>query len=136
MPIWPWKAHMRPNGLAPSGFFFNDTATTEIYTLSLHDALPIQDQLLPPVLSGDADQLRPLVLRHVLDGDLRALTLQIGETDGRGLGHAARLGLRVGFGLRLRVGLLGLRPGARLLRRGRDADLRRAVHRRRRRPLL
>src|SRR3712207_9358331 len=26
-------------------FFFNDTATTEIYTLSLHDALPIsQDQ--------------------------------------------------------------------------------------------
>src|SRR3712207_7701254 len=39
-------------------FFFNDTATTEIYTLSLHDALPICDQsdsvsslllsLLPP----------------------------------------------------------------------------------------
>src|SRR2546428_11424858 len=26
-------------------FFFNDTATTEIYTLSLHDALPISDQL-------------------------------------------------------------------------------------------
>src|SRR5476649_1879451 len=25
----------------PLGFFFNDTATTEIYTLSLHDALPI-----------------------------------------------------------------------------------------------
>src|SRR5438093_4388492 len=24
-------------------FFFNDTATTEIYTLSLHDALPITD---------------------------------------------------------------------------------------------
>src|SRR3712207_8664221 len=24
-------------------FFFNDTATTEIYTLSLHDALPICD---------------------------------------------------------------------------------------------
>src|SRR2546430_11457652 len=31
-----------------SFFFFNDTATTEIYTLSLHDALPI---------SGDADPL-------------------------------------------------------------------------------
>src|SRR2546425_8493562 len=28
-------------------FFFNDTATTEIYTLSLHDALPI---------SGDCDE--------------------------------------------------------------------------------
>src|SRR3712207_8423340 len=26
---------------APELFFFNDTATTEIYTLSLHDALPI-----------------------------------------------------------------------------------------------
>src|SRR3712207_7724513 len=27
-------------------FFFNDTATTEIYTLSLHDALPIFQGLL------------------------------------------------------------------------------------------
>src|SRR2546427_6554863 len=27
-------------------FFFNDTATTEIYTLSLHDALPIWRQAL------------------------------------------------------------------------------------------
>ena len=27
-------------------FFFNDTATTEIYTLSLHDALPISSQLV------------------------------------------------------------------------------------------
>src|SRR2546427_6221057 len=27
--------------LPSSFFFFNDTATTEIYTLSLHDALPI-----------------------------------------------------------------------------------------------
>src|SRR5260370_18859356 len=26
-------------------FFFNDTATTEIYTLSLHDALPICEML-------------------------------------------------------------------------------------------
>src|SRR2546430_5370368 len=30
-------------------FFFNDTATTEIYTLSLHDALPI---LKKPTLSA------------------------------------------------------------------------------------
>src|SRR3954470_25085855 len=28
-------------------FFFNDTATTEIYTLSLHDALPISPRNLP-----------------------------------------------------------------------------------------
>src|SRR5258708_26244769 len=30
-------------------FFFNDTATTEIYTLSLHDALPIYRRRLPAV---------------------------------------------------------------------------------------
>src|SRR5215204_7213985 len=29
-------------------FFFNDTATTEIYTLSLHDALPIPRIAGPP----------------------------------------------------------------------------------------
>src|SRR5438067_8764285 len=28
-------------------FFFNDTATTEIYTLSLHDALPISRSSMP-----------------------------------------------------------------------------------------
>src|SRR2546430_4272462 len=31
-------------------FFFNDTATTEIYTLSLHDALPIWTR--PPCRTG------------------------------------------------------------------------------------
>src|SRR2546430_8751417 len=42
-------------------FFFNDTATTEIYTLSLHDALPIcpfSDQSLAP----GADALETLAL--------------------------------------------------------------------------
>src|SRR3712207_8620757 len=29
-------------------FFFNDTATTEIYTLSLHDALPILPDVFEP----------------------------------------------------------------------------------------
>src|SRR3712207_6962191 len=38
-------------------FFFNDTATTEIYTLSLHDALPIS--ALPPISAGRShDALR------------------------------------------------------------------------------
>src|SRR2546422_6320499 len=32
-----------------SFFFFNDTATTEIYTLSLHDALPISRRRLWPI---------------------------------------------------------------------------------------
>src|SRR3712207_8001358 len=33
-------------------FFFNDTATTEIYTLSLHDALPIFAEREQRVLDG------------------------------------------------------------------------------------
>src|SRR5208282_6740986 len=51
-------------------FFFNDTATTEIYTLSLHDALPI-------FARGDQRQLqvgtqRPGSHAHLLDdADLR-----------------------------------------------------------------
>src|SRR5256885_5257575 len=37
-------------------FFFNDTATTEIYTLSLHDALPISvvDRRDPPGVARQA----------------------------------------------------------------------------------
>src|SRR5438093_13135463 len=35
-------------------FFFNDTATTEIYTLSLHDALPIS----PPPSPGALGRVR------------------------------------------------------------------------------
>src|SRR5690349_23095481 len=33
-------------------FFFNDTATTEIYTLSLHDALPISHVLVKMVFTA------------------------------------------------------------------------------------
>ena len=36
-------------------FFFNDTATTEIYTLSLHDALPICRTLHPQYLCLQED---------------------------------------------------------------------------------
>src|SRR6476660_10604308 len=44
-------------------FFFNDTATTEIYTLSLHDALPIwlptaARTLRPPRRSGGRSSRR------------------------------------------------------------------------------
>src|SRR2546429_7603437 len=35
-------------------FFFNDTATTEIYTLSLHDALPIFASSWPSMPSGSS----------------------------------------------------------------------------------
>src|SRR3712207_7272272 len=42
-------------------FFFNDTATTEIYTLSLHDALPIWAAREPPawVHQGQAPRWHP-----------------------------------------------------------------------------
>ena len=37
-----WKQYVRSSmNVINFFFFFNDTATTEIYTLSLHDALPI-----------------------------------------------------------------------------------------------
>src|SRR6266403_6360901 len=42
-------------------FFFNDTATTEIYTLSLHDALPISPPCCPRCLSPSCT--RPEALR-------------------------------------------------------------------------
>src|SRR5690348_17565315 len=37
-----------PSFLSTFFFFFNDTATTEIYTLSLHDALPISTATFMP----------------------------------------------------------------------------------------
>src|SRR5256885_10005150 len=39
-------------------FFFNDTATTEIYTLSLHDALPIYRGAHRRQLPGEDEQHR------------------------------------------------------------------------------
>src|SRR5947207_10355300 len=36
-------------------FFFNDTATTEIYTLSLHDALPIYSEELQRRITADPE---------------------------------------------------------------------------------
>src|ERR1022692_3529697 len=43
-------------------FFFNDTATTEIYTLSLHDALPISmnTAAIPGGITSEPDDLAPL----------------------------------------------------------------------------
>src|SRR3712207_8436351 len=68
-------------------FFFNDTATTEIYTLSLHDALPIflalafygvfpqyvvDLTLLVPHLRALGEDVGTLGLGHVLDGPRRS----------------------------------------------------------------
>src|SRR3712207_8985517 len=51
-------------------FFFNDTATTEIYTLSLHDALPIWREL---VGGREKEALDPARVAAEADGDLRVL---------------------------------------------------------------
>src|SRR5260370_42495010 len=64
-------------------FFFNDTATTEIYTLSLHDALPIfvaNSRLATVCRRPDPDhrfrvahtaERARSVLRYVADGHLQ-----------------------------------------------------------------
>ena len=49
-------------------FFFNDTATTEIYTLSLHDALPIYElqfiRIYMRPKGGKTDYKEPLIIRN------------------------------------------------------------------------
>src|SRR3712207_2345525 len=50
-------------------FFFNDTATTEIYTLSLHDALPILDT--PMVIEVSLHYL------HLLTGSILGILLHL-----------------------------------------------------------
>src|SRR5256885_3770017 len=60
-------------------FFFNDTATTEIYTLSLHDALPIclsVQAFEPQLIEGEAIRIHPLVCTAYnadFDGDQMAV---------------------------------------------------------------
>src|SRR5258705_4199192 len=46
-------------------FFFNDTATTEIYTLSLHDALPISNNELDEFLWPEVYVARTSLTRLV-----------------------------------------------------------------------
>ena len=48
-------------------FFFNDTATTEIYTLSLHDALPICN-----VRQTDTE-----MISHVVDGLIARICISL-----------------------------------------------------------
>src|SRR2546422_8580348 len=52
-------------------FFFNDTATTEIYTLSLHDALPISQAAMPAATSGIHQRALTMssATGHVLHGN-------------------------------------------------------------------
>src|SRR3990170_1646474 len=97
-------------------FFFNDTATTEIYTLSLHDALPIS--AVQRRFPGDArvgEISRPKHLAPVLE----ASSSQKHSTAGASSRQPARLSVRLAPSAqlpRLRCGLHGhhyLRSGRR-----------------------
>src|SRR2546423_8285778 len=70
-------------------FFFNDTATTEIYTLSLHDALPISEE---QAVRLSREVGFPLIVRpsYVLGG--RAMEVVFNEDDLRAyMTHAMRV---------------------------------------------
>src|SRR2546430_17730543 len=91
-------------------FFFNDTATTEIYTLSLHDALPICAAATDSRRAGHGRRLlgnRPLS---------QSRSARTEPQRGRGAGGVARApavvhpGHRLGED-RLRHAALDLRPG-------------------------
>src|SRR2546427_7992383 len=68
-------------------FFFNDTATTEIYTLSLHDALPISRVRAPRPESLSADVTARL---EAIERGLQGLQQELAETQER-LDFAERL---------------------------------------------
>src|SRR5918992_4470407 len=58
MKLFVIKGAYLPRDRSISCFFFNDTATTEIYTLSLHDALPILTELVQAMADQpSADQV-------------------------------------------------------------------------------
>src|SRR3712207_7837947 len=75
-------------------FFFNDTATTEIYTLSLHDALPIYkaDQEV-----GAERERAGLRVRHVaeLADHLEHALPRLVVEQGRAVDHADRKSTRL-----------------------------------------
>src|SRR3712207_2255972 len=80
-------------------FFFKDTATTEIYTLSLHDALPISDERQPRLLVAGQHLERHAT--GVLHGGLQLVAVGGVSDRRRGHGHdllgahlARHLGLR------------------------------------------
>src|SRR6266568_7478075 len=81
-------------------FFFNDTATTEIYTLSLHDALPICEpggEVLPgPAGAGDL-RCPQQVAFQVADSPLNLLPALRGGVASRGHRRSPRLRISAFF---------------------------------------
>src|SRR5260221_14649633 len=68
----------------PPFFFFNDTATTEIYTLSLHDALPIyvpENEHYPKPFPCICQNRRRTVFNVEFLALLRQQNCMVGQTD-------------------------------------------------------
>src|SRR3989442_9300352 len=72
-------------------FFFNDTATTEIYTLSLHDALPIFSRRQIPRLSCERSAPRMRVMPAVMLFLLVAATAAESQVRNAELGYSLPL---------------------------------------------
>src|SRR2546426_1991301 len=58
-------------------FFFNDTATTEIYTLSLHDALPISTSMLPLKSSRACVSAAPAIGRSTARAPVNSMLARV-----------------------------------------------------------
>src|SRR6266576_5814953 len=73
-------------------FFFNDTATTEIYTLSLHDALPISASAAPRpgILADVASITRGSEMAVLSHYNIRRVVDIHGAVQGRDLGAVGR----------------------------------------------
>src|SRR3712207_7210108 len=69
-------------------FFFNDTATTEIYTLSLHDALPISSAL---VCTRSVSSASPAPLSSSDNSDSRSASARNAAARERGDRKSTRL---------------------------------------------
>src|SRR5437016_8502683 len=89
-------------------FFFNDTATTEIYTLSLHDALPILEDRRNVLVSHGS---RGTASQPVGSASDRGASRERARSDAR-----SQVGTRCGFSQRRWiVNLPGLGWGAQVL---------------------
>src|SRR5437016_13387176 len=69
MPVHRPRAERRRPTSRCHFFFFNDTATTEIYTLSLHDALPIYPAIDMPGYLRVAKEAAAVRLTHRVTED-------------------------------------------------------------------
>src|SRR5438045_6890720 len=61
-----------PRLLYSFSFFFNATATTDIYTLSLHDALPISDYKMTQRYAHLAPEHKAAAVARLVANDLEA----------------------------------------------------------------